>query len=203
MKELHPVVVQHRVLGRNEFRISSMHVSGFTLDINWMRMHIYNLQFQSYIFSSLTLHYSTLFFCAIIMQQTMTLYKVAWVVAAYAIATYTHLFHTIFTDGRILRPIFHISIMLFSINIVLTLYLTVYLPFKFPVSNIHKTPASSPAFWEVYCPRVIPVMTGCGVVGSFLLVRACYPVWGFLTPLILGVVTFGFFFSLHFIPWCW
>ncbi|KAL7526117.1 hypothetical protein ACHAXR_001324 [Thalassiosira sp. AJA248-18] len=130
------------------------------------------------------------------------LHALVWVLVAYAIASYTHLFHTVFTDERIIRPIFHASIVLFSINFVLTLYLTVYLPFKFPVTPIHKTPASSPKFWEVYCPRVIPTMTACGIIGSFLLVRACYPVWGFLTPFILGVVALGMFFSLHFIPWC-
>jgi len=41
-----------------------------------------------------------------------------------------------------------------------------------------------------------------GVIGSLLLVRACFPVWSFLTPLILGVVALGFFFSLHFVPSC-
>eukprot|EP00581_Thalassiosira_minuscula_P017461 CAMPEP_0183731054 /NCGR_PEP_ID=MMETSP0737-20130205/34259_1 /TAXON_ID=385413 /ORGANISM="Thalassiosira miniscula, Strain CCMP1093" /LENGTH=153 /DNA_ID=CAMNT_0025963689 /DNA_START=13 /DNA_END=471 /DNA_ORIENTATION=+ len=105
------------------------------------------------------------------------LHALAWVVVAYGISSYTHLFHTVLTDERILRPILHASIVLFSINIVLTIYLTVYLPFKFPVTSTHKTPASSPAFWEVYCPRVIPTMTAFGVIGSFLLVRACYPVW--------------------------
>lgn len=131
------------------------------------------------------------------MKQCMI---VAWVVVSYAIATYTHLFHTIFTDERIIRPLLHTSIILFSINAVLMVYLTIYLPYIFPTSNIHKVSASSPAFWEVYCPRVIPTMTVCGVVGSFLLVRGCYPVWGFLTPVILGAVALGMFFSLHFIP---
>lgn len=130
------------------------------------------------------------------------LHALAWVVAAYAIASYTRLLHVVFTDDRILRPIFHLSLVLFSVNIVLTAYLTVYLPIKFPVTPTHKTPASSPAFWAAYCPRVIPAMTVCGVVGAFFLVRACYPVWGFFTPFILGVVALGCFFSLHFVPWC-
>lgn len=136
------------------------------------------------------------------MPKHRTAKTVAWVVAAYATAAYTRLFHVIFTDARIIRPVLHASIVLFSINAVLTLYLIAWLPFKFPVSSIHKTPASSPAFWEAYCPRVIPTMTACGLLGSYLLVRACYPVWGFLTPLILGVVALGIFFSLHFIPCC-
>mmetsp|Transcript_15789 Transcript_15789/g.28544 ORF Transcript_15789/g.28544 Transcript_15789/m.28544 type:complete len:179 (-) Transcript_15789:352-888(-) len=130
------------------------------------------------------------------------LHALAWVLVAYAVASYTRLFHTIFTDDRIIRPTLHLSIVIFAVNVVLTLYLTVFLPFKFPVTPTHKTPASSPEFWGVYCPRVIPIMTACGVIGSFLLVRACYPVWGFLTPFILGVVALGMFFSLHFIPWC-
>ena len=125
-----------------------------------------------------------------------------WVVVAYAIIVYTKLFHTIMTDDRILRPILYAAVtLLFAINGILIAYLTVYLPFKFPTSNIHKVKASSPQFWEAYCPNVIPIMTVCGILGSFLLVRACYPVWGFLTPLILGVVALGAFFSLHFIPW--
>ncbi|KAL3795333.1 hypothetical protein HJC23_009506 [Cyclotella cryptica] len=130
------------------------------------------------------------------------LHALAWTVSASFIASYTHLFHTIFTDQRILRTLLHASIVLFSINIVLIFYLTVYLPHvKFRKLSNSKISASSSAFWDVYCPRVIPTMTACGVIGSFLLVRACYPVWGFLTPLILGWVALGAFFSLHFIPW--
>lgn len=128
---------------------------------------------------------------------------VAWTVSAYFIAHYTNLFPTIFTDERILRPVLNSSIVLFSINGVLILYLTMYLPcIKFRNLAGSKISASSSAFWDVYCPRVIPTMTVCGLFGSFLLVRACYPVWGFLTPLILGWVALGTFFGLHFIPWC-
>lgn len=107
--------------------------------------------------------------------------QVAWVVVAYAVASYTRLFRTAFADDRVVRPAFRVAVALFSVNVVLTLYLTAYLPFRFPVTPSHKTPASSPEFWAAYCPRVVPVMTACGVAGSFLLVRACYPVWGFLT----------------------
>mmetsp|Transcript_454 Transcript_454/g.867 ORF Transcript_454/g.867 Transcript_454/m.867 type:complete len:180 (-) Transcript_454:172-711(-) len=132
------------------------------------------------------------------------LHALAWVVLAYGVSSYTHLFHKMFTDDRIIRPIFHIALGLFLMNVVLTLYLTVYLPYKFPdlssPSSKSKASASSPAFWDVYCPRVIPFMTASGVFGSFLLVRACFPVWGFSTPLILGIVALGMFFSLHFIP---
>ena len=110
------------------------------------------------------------------------------------------MFHTIYADERILRPSLLISVILFSANVVVTLYLTVYLPYRFPTTDKHRTHASSPEFWEVYCPNVIPAMTAFGVIGSFFLCRACYPVWGFLAPFILGVVGLGMFFSLHFVP---
>ena len=130
------------------------------------------------------------------------LHALAWVIVASLTASYTHFFHTIFTDARIIRHIFNTSMALFSINIILTIYLVVYLPFRFRPSPTFKVSASSPEFWGVYCPRVIPIMTACGIVGSFLLVRSCFPIWGFLTPLIIAVIAVGMFFSLHFIPWC-
>jgi hypothetical protein len=125
----------------------------------------------------------------------------SWVVVAYFTASYTRFFPTIFTDDRIIRSVFNISIALFCINIILTIYLTIYLPCKFPKTPNLKVSASSIEFWGVYCPRVIPIMTACGIVGSLLLVRACFPIWGFITPLILAVIAMGMFFSLHFVPW--
>lgn len=130
------------------------------------------------------------------------LHALVWVVVAYFTASYTHFFPTLFTDDRIIRPIFNTSMALFSINVILTLYLTIYLPCKFPKTPTFKVSASSIEFWGVYCPTVIPIMTACGVIGSFLLVRACIPIWGFFTPLVLAFVAMGIFFSLHFIPWC-
>ena len=128
---------------------------------------------------------------------------VAWVIAAFAISSYTRLFHTLFTDDRILRPIFHASLALFSINVTLTMYLTVYLPFKFPQlsSSPSQTSASSSTFWDIYCPRVIPTMTACGVIGSFLLVRSCYPVVSFSLCFVL-CFCFGFLVLSYWLGYC-
>ncbi len=56
--------------------------------------------------------------------------------------------------------------------------------------------------WSVYCPRVIPIMTFNGLFCTFVLMRCFWPVWGFLTPFILGIEFFGLLFVSHFIPWC-
>lgn len=132
---------------------------------------------------------------------SIKLHAFLWVIVAYALASYTQLFHTVYTDERILRPSLYISLCTFTLNVMLILYLTIYLPYKFPTSdNKYTTHASSPKFWEAYCPSVIPIITVSSVVGSLFLSRACYPIWGFFTPLLLGVVGLGIAFSLHFIP---
>ena len=157
-----------------------------------------------YIFHFLHISYKTHNDNTHVSNDTTTKKSVAWVIAATIVAHYTHLFPNLYSDTtRILRPLLHISLFLFGINIILTIYLTLYLPYKFPVSKLHKIPASTPAFWEAYCPNVIPTMTGCGILGMLLLVRAVYPVYGMASPLVLGVVGLGMFFSLHFVPVCW
>jgi hypothetical protein len=79
-----------------------------------------------------------------------------------------------------------------GINTALVLYLVVYLP------KIKKLSDSSA--WSVYCPRVIPTMTGVGISTFLIFVRALWPVWGFLAPLIFGTQIMGLLFGLHFIP---
>jgi hypothetical protein len=131
---------------------------------------------------------------------SIKLHALLWVIVAYALASYTQLFHTLLTDDRILRPSLYISLFAYALNIILMIYLTIYLPYKFPTSDKYITHASSPQFWNAYCPNVIPIITASSVLGSAFLCRACFPIWGFFTPLLLGVVGLGIFFSLHFIP---
>lgn len=118
---------------------------------------------------------------------------VGWVSVAVLTARYTNFFHVILSD-QVNRPILHLAAACLSINTVLLLYLTVYLP-KF----VKLTDSSA---WEVYCPRVVPSMGLFGVLSAIFLIRATYPVWGFLAPLILGIEAMGALFATQFIPWC-
>lgn len=43
-------------------------------------------------------------------------------------------------------------------------------------------------------------MVATGIACGLLLIRATWPAWGFLAPLILGVQAFGALFALHFVP---
>jgi len=132
----------------------------------------------------------------------------AWVLVAAAVAKYTKFFHILFVDDNGTaetagdsskslrtpnRTLLQVCALCFVTNTVLLLYLTVYLPrFK------GLTDSSA---WEVYCPRVVPTMTIVGILFGLIMIRATWPVWGFLSPLILGIELMGFLFALHFLPW--
>ncbi len=95
--------------------------------------------------------------------------------------------------GSPIRPLLHVAMAQLTVNFILLLYLGLYLP---QIKGL-----KDPESWSIYCPRVIPIMTANGVVCSFFLIRSLWPVWGFLTPFILGVEAMGLLFSMHFVPW--
>jgi len=126
-------------------------------------------------------------------RLTDKLIAVAWVVAAMITAYWTNFLGVILHSPHAHRGLLQIVALCWGINTVLCLYLTVYLPY---VKGLSDSSA-----WSVYCPRVIPVSTVLFVVATLLLIRATWPVWGCLTPLILGIEAMGLLFSLNFIPW--
>jgi hypothetical protein len=79
------------------------------------------------------------------------------------------------------------------VAILLGMYLVLYLPY---VKGLTDKSA-----WPVYCPRIVPSMIAVSVVSYIALVRACWPVWGFLTPLVWTVEILGALFATHLIPW--
>jgi hypothetical protein len=91
------------------------------------------------------------------------------------------------------RSLLQIAALLLGIQTVLVLYLIVYLP--------RAKGLTDSTAWDVYCPRVIPVMTVTGILVGLILIRATWPVWGFLAPLILGLQAMGCLFAFHFVPW--
>jgi hypothetical protein len=121
-----------------------------------------------------------------------SLFQVAWVVVALLMARWTHFYSTVWNGSKPNRNLLATAFLGVGINTALLLYLVVYLP------KIKKLSDSSA--WSVYCPRVIPTMTGVGIATFFIFVRALWPVWGFLAPLIFGTQVMGLLFGLHFVP---
>ena len=109
------------------------------------------------------------------------------------VGNYAQVWRHLFSDkSGAYQPLLHVVALLVGIQTVLCLYLTDYLP-------VYKKLDSSA--WPVYCPRVIPIASGLGAATVLLLIRSCWPVWGMLTPLILGTEFMGCLFALHFVPW--
>jgi hypothetical protein len=71
------------------------------------------------------------------------------------------------------------------------IYLTIWLPY------IKKITIP----WDIYCPNMIPISTALTLATILLSMITFWPVWGFLTPIIIFVLLLGLIFSLHFIPW--
>jgi len=102
----------------------------------------------------------------------------------------TDFLHVAFSDPKVNRLYFNLSLILLATNSVLGLYLIIYLPYIARVTLP----------WDKYCPRVIPTITIVGTICFGTLIKALWPVWGFLTPLILTSIGMAAMFSLHFIP---
>ena len=118
----------------------------------------------------------------------------AWVIAAavvsWASGTYSVLRHPKEEGANLL--LLQVVAVLLGVNTILMAYLTVYLP---RVKGLTDSSA-----WEVYCPAVIPVMTAVGILSFILAIRATWPVWGFLAPIIISIQCLGLLFALHFVP---
>ena len=123
------------------------------------------------------------------------LFAAAWVSVAAAVAYWANVWHVLTApaDSPANHALLQLAAICVGINTVLFLYLIVYLPY---IKGLTDSSA-----WDVYCPRVIPTATAVGVLCSLLLIRATWPVWGFLAPLVLGIEGLGVLFSLHFVPW--
>ncbi|POM67321.1 Transmembrane protein [Phytophthora palmivora] len=118
------------------------------------------------------------------------LHAFLWVAAAGLVAYGTDFLRVIFTDPRVKRGFFQVALISTGINICITAYLAIYLPY---IKRIQLE-------WSVYCPRMIPTATIVGVVAAFCYICAFWPVWGLLTPGLLGLFFIGTLMTAHFLP---
>ncbi|CEG45532.1 uncharacterized protein PHALS_01822 [Plasmopara halstedii] len=118
------------------------------------------------------------------------LHALLWVAAAGLVAYGTDFFSVIFTDPRVIREFFQVALICTGINICITVYLALYLPY---IKRIELE-------WSVYCPRVIPSATIVGVIATFCYLCAFWPIWGLLTPGLLALLSIGALMTAHFLP---
>mmetsp|Transcript_4858 Transcript_4858/g.10267 ORF Transcript_4858/g.10267 Transcript_4858/m.10267 type:complete len:176 (+) Transcript_4858:260-787(+) len=115
-----------------------------------------------------------------------------WVIVAFLVARWTNFFAIVWSDQRLNRTLLGVAFWGFVVVISLFLYLTVYLP---KVKGL-----SDPSVWNVYCPKVLPLMCVTGLATYFVFVRAIWPLWGFFAPLVSGTEIMGILMAFHFVP---
>ena len=84
---------------------------------------------------------------------------------------------------------FDISLIWLVIYIVIISYLILFLPIFRGIHN-----------WEEVYPNIIPIMSVIAVIMFVSWFFALFPVWGFLTIVIIVVIFMGFSMSLTFLP---
>jgi len=115
-----------------------------------------------------------------------------WVMVASIVTSYS--WNTILSsENKVNTILLQLAILLIVMNVTLLAYLLIYLP--------RCKGLTDSSAWPVYCPRVVPSMIVLAIVSFLLFVRATWPVWGFLAPLILAVQALGAIYALQFVPW--
>ena len=119
-----------------------------------------------------------------------------WVLASFLICYYTDFFRILVEDKRVNRFWFNIGLVCLGINIVIFIYISYILPCFTPKV------LGKELDWNISSPRAIPIATGLGVLMSFAFMCGLWPVFGVLTPFILGINFLAFIMSMHFVPSC-
>jgi hypothetical protein len=118
----------------------------------------------------------------------------AWVVLAAIVNYVTNFWYVLLSpESKAYGTLLYAAAVCIGLDVILLAYLLVYLP---KCKGLTDSSA-----WEVYCPRVVPSMILVGVVCCLLLIRGVWPVFGFVSPLIIGTEVMGAVFALALMPW--
>ncbi|XP_038070949.1 transmembrane protein 128-like [Patiria miniata] len=103
-----------------------------------------------------------------------------WILGSFAVLYYTDLIPAIKEDRRIYSTWLYLGFILMAFHVSIGSYLIVYLSWIKKISD-----------WEKASPMAIPLATGSFVLGGICLNIAIWPVYGFLTPLMLFTLFMG------------
>mmetsp|Transcript_44427 Transcript_44427/g.114966 ORF Transcript_44427/g.114966 Transcript_44427/m.114966 type:complete len:188 (-) Transcript_44427:117-680(-) len=119
---------------------------------------------------------------------------VAWVLAAAGVAVYgdgeADMLHIVLHHASVKRDWLFFGLAMVGVNVAIFLYLAVWL-------NVVRGVAGE---WEEAAPMAIPIGTCAGLIACFAFMVALWPIWSFLTPILLFVLFMGFIMSAHFWP---
>lgn len=124
-------------------------------------------------------------------QVSAKVHALFWVATAIALIFYLDIGNVVLNDVRVNRVALNLAVFSFFSNVTICLYLIFWLPY------VKKNTLP----WEVFCPRMIPTATALGLTCIISAILAMWPVWGFLSPLIIFFLCLGLMMFSHFIPW--
>eukprot|EP00347_Sterkiella_histriomuscorum_P020286 403338390 len=113
-----------------------------------------------------------------------------WITACAFMIYKTNFFRQVWENPHKVTFFFDLAMIGIGINIAFMLYMTVYLPY---IKRINED-------FETYCPQLIPVVTVIGIVSFFSLLIALWPIWGWLTPIMMFILFMGYTMLLMFLP---
>ena len=119
-----------------------------------------------------------------------------WVLTSFLICYYTDFFRILVEDSRVNRFWFNIGLVCLGIDVVIFIYISYILPCFTPKV------LGKDLDWNISSPRAIPIATGLGVLMGFSFIFGLWPVFGLLTPFIIGINFLAFIMSMHFVPSC-
>jgi hypothetical protein len=120
-------------------------------------------------------------------------HAVFWVGLAVLAVYYTRLWDVLLHDTRIARGWFNAGVVFLAVQVVLVLYLTVWLRYVMRIT----------LEWEAYCPRVLQASIATGAVAFVCFVLALWPVFGLLTIPFLLLLIFALIMFTHLMPIVW
>jgi hypothetical protein len=109
-----------------------------------------------------------------------------WMTSAIAVLYYTNFFLVIWESDAVNRLFFGFSLLGFGIFATITVYASFF-------TGKHD-------IIEVVAPNLIPIATAVGVFTYICAHVAFWPVWGWMTPLILFVQMFGYMIAGSYMP---
>lgn len=113
---------------------------------------------------------------------------ILWIALAGLIIYKTNFFRQLWENDDINQFFMSLALICLGTNVSLLFYVTAIRPLQGLDDNLESIPA------------LIPIMTIVGVLLPVFLCLAIWPVWGFLSPVYVFVMTMGYIFVLTFLP---
>jgi hypothetical protein len=118
------------------------------------------------------------------------LHAALWVAGAGAGAYWSDLWNVVRSDANVSRVWLNAGLTLFVVSAALVLYMALWVP---RVLKVDLDPA-------VYSPWMLPVTAAISCLCGLCLIVGLWPVYGLLTPALLGLLWVGSLMSAHFLP---